>query len=55
MVFIGEGAQRNDIEKQINLLGLQDDVKLLGMKTNPYPYMAQADVYIQTSRHEGSA
>ena len=51
--FIGEGAQRNDIEKQINLLGLQDDVKLLGMKTNPYPYMAQADVYIQTSRHEG--
>ena len=51
--FIGEGAQRGNIERQINLLGLQDEVKLLGMKTNPYPYMVQADVYVQTSRHEG--
>lgn len=51
--FIGEGVQRSDIERQISLLSLQDDVKLLGMKTNPYPYMAQADIYVQTSRHEG--
>lgn len=51
--FIGEGAQRGNIERQINLLGLQDEVKLLGMKTNPYPYMVQADIYVQTSRHEG--
>ena len=51
--FIGEGAQRGNIERQINLLGLQNEVKLLGMKTNPYPYMVQADVYVQTSRHEG--
>lgn len=51
--FIGAGAQRHDIERQISLLGLQDDVRLLGMKTNPYPYMLQADVYVQTSRHEG--
>ena len=51
--FIGEGALRGDIERQINLLGLQNEVKLLGMKTNPYPYMAQADIYAQTSRYEG--
>lgn len=51
--FIGAGAQRHDIERKISLLGLQDDVRLLGMKTNPYPYMLQADVYVQTSRHEG--
>lgn len=51
--FIGAGAQRHDIERQISLLGLQDDVRLLGMKTNPYPYMLQADVYVQPSRHEG--
>lgn len=51
--FIGAGAQRHDIERHISLLGLQDDVRLLGMKTNPYPYMLQADVYVQTSRHEG--
>ena len=51
--FIGEGAQKGNIERQICLLGLQDEVKLLGMKTNPYPYMVQADIYVQTSRHEG--
>ena len=32
---------------------LKNEVKLLGMKTNPYPYMAQADIYAQTSRYEG--
>lgn len=51
--FIGAGAQRYDLERQISLFGLQDDVRLLGMKTNPYPYMVQADVYVQPSRHEG--
>ena len=35
------------------MLGLQNNVRLLGMKVNPYPYMAQCDVYVQTSRHEG--
>ena len=51
--FIGDGPQRCEIEQQINMLGLQNNVRLLGMKVNPYPYMAQCDVYVQTSRHEG--
>ena len=51
--FIGEGAERGNIERLIALLGLQGNVRLLGMKTNPYPYMIQADIYVQTSRHEG--
>ena len=51
--FIGEGAERRNIENQISSYGLQEDVILLGLQTNPYPYMAQADVYVQTSRHEG--
>lgn len=51
--FVGEGSERANIERQIRSLGLQDDVILLGLHTNPYPYMAQADVYVQTSRHEG--
>ena len=26
---------------------------LLGMRTNPYPYMAHCDIYVQTSSFEG--
>ena len=51
--FIGEGSERKNIEKMISSYRLQNDVILLGLQTNPYPYMAQADVYVQTSRHEG--
>lgn len=51
--FIGEGPERKNIVKKVNSLGLRDEVVLLGLRTNPYPYMAQADVYVQTSRHEG--
>lgn len=51
--FIGEGRERGKIENMIQSYGLQEFVILLGMQTNPYPYMAQADVYVQTSRYEG--
>ncbi len=51
--FIGEGAERRNIENLIITYELQEHVILLGLQTNPYPYMAQADVYVQTSRHEG--
>jgi glycosyltransferase involved in cell wall biosynthesis len=32
---------------------LDDVVKLVGSRTNPYPYIAQADLYVQPSRVEG--
>lgn len=51
--FIGEGTERNNLKRMIASYELQNNVILLGMQTNPYPYMAQADVYVQTSRHEG--
>ncbi len=51
--FVGEGEMRGSIEARINELGLQQHVVLLGFKENPYPYMAKADVYVQTSSFEG--
>lgn len=51
--FVGEGSDRSKIERHINELGLADEVKLLGFKENPYPYMAKADIYVQTSSFEG--
>lgn len=51
--FVGEGEMRTAIEQRIADLGLADNVILLGLKENPYPYMAKADVYVQTSAFEG--
>lgn len=51
--FVGEGETRSQIEKSILNYGLQDNVVLLGFRDNPYPYISQADIYVQTSSHEG--
>lgn len=50
---LGEGGQRRKLEKQIARLGLQEDFVLLGAVENPYPYYAQADLYVHAVRYEG--
>jgi glycosyltransferase involved in cell wall biosynthesis len=51
--FVGEGSERGNIEKRIKELGVSKNVILLGSQTNPYAFMQQADVYVQTSTFEG--
>ena len=51
-IFVGDGPERENIEKQIALYGLGDYIKLVGMKKNPYPYIARADLFVQPSRIE---
>lgn len=51
--FVGDGPTRGSIEKSINEYGLQNHVILLGLKGNPYPFIQNADIYVQTSSHEG--
>jgi glycosyltransferase involved in cell wall biosynthesis len=51
--FVGEGSERIRIERLIQQYALEEQVRLVGMKPNPYPYMAMADVYVQTSSFEG--
>ena len=51
--FVGEGEMRPTIEERIEEMGLGQIVFLLGLKENPYPYMAKADIYVQTSTFEG--
>ena len=50
---IGEGPQRKEIEQLIHSFNLENEVKLLGCRSNPYPYMKECDLYVQTSRKEG--
>jgi glycosyltransferase involved in cell wall biosynthesis len=51
--FIGSGSEKQHILDMIVNYHLQNDVILLGLKTNPYPYMKLCDVYVQSSRFEG--
>lgn len=47
--LVGDGSLRPQLEQAINRLGLKEHVILLGAKANPYPYMKNCDVYVQTS------
>ena len=51
--FVGDGDQRQVIQQMINEYGLNTNIILVGMTSNPYPYMAIADIYVQTSKFEG--
>ena len=51
--IIGDGEEREHISKEIEKYKVQDKLILLGLKTNPYPYFKECDIYVQPSRHEG--
>lgn len=53
VVILGEGSERENLEKYIKENSLENTVKLLGFKDNPYPYIKQADAYVLSSRYEG--
>lgn len=50
---IGDGPYRGEMERYIAENQLQEHFILLGFTANPYSYMRQCDIYVQTSRHEG--
>ncbi|WP_079505329.1 glycosyltransferase [Mesobacillus jeotgali] len=50
---LGKGPLEKDIKEMIRKNGLNEQFKLLGVKSNPYPYIKNADIYVQTSRFEG--
>ena len=52
---LGDGPQRPMLTERIARYGLQDRFILAGAKLNPYPYLAQCDVYVQPSRFEGKS
>ncbi|MEY9867463.1 glycosyltransferase involved in cell wall biosynthesis [Peribacillus sp. B2I2] len=50
---LGKGILKEEIEEQIRRAGLTKDFILLGVEANPYPFIKDSDIYVQTSRHEG--
>lgn len=54
---IGGGSEemRLQLDQQIRRLGLEQSFVLYGESDNPYPFVRQADVYVQPSRYEGKS
>lgn len=50
---LGDGGDREEIEKAIKEYGLQDCVFLEGLCDNPYKYMAHCDLFVLPSGYEG--
>lgn len=50
---VGKGSYKKDMENYIREHHLADHFTFLGTTDNPYPYFRAADLYVQTSRHEG--
>ena len=52
---IGEGEERKKLEDLIEKKGLKNEFKLLGLRSNPYKYLKNCDIYVQPSRFEGKS
>lgn len=50
--IVGGGPDAEKLQRQIEDAGIGDHFHLLGMQSNPYPYIANADLYVQPSRYE---
>ena len=48
-VIIGDGVEKEKIEKEYQLYELQKELILIGRNSNPYPYIAEADLMIHPS------
>ncbi|MBU0480054.1 MAG: glycosyltransferase [Proteobacteria bacterium] len=53
LLILGEGEMRERLMDDISRLSLEEDVRLVGFKVNPYPYYKNADVFVMSSRWEG--
>ncbi len=53
LIILGEGRERPTLEKLAEELGIASNLSLPGFEDNPYAFMAQASVFVLSSRLEG--
>jgi glycosyltransferase involved in cell wall biosynthesis len=53
LVVLGDGQERQKIEKLIVDFQLEARVDMPGFVSNPFAYMSHADLFVLSSRHEG--
>ena len=53
LFILGQGELEPEIRQAVAARGLEDVVTLCGFQSNPWKYIARADVFVLTSRYEG--
>lgn len=51
--ILGVGPLKEELERRVREFGVQEHFHLMGSRNNPFPYMTEADLYVQPSRTEG--
>ncbi|MCD8019251.1 MAG: glycosyltransferase [Clostridiales bacterium] len=51
--ILGEGPERENLERLIEQYQLKDVIDLMGFQENPYPFIKAADCVVCSSRYEG--
>lgn len=51
--LLGDGVLKPMYEKFITDNGLEEEIKLLGFKSNPFAYISKCDLFVCSSRSEG--
>lgn len=54
-IVVGDGDQYDKLKTYTENHDISDSFRLVGMKSNPYPYISGADVLVQPSRFEGKS
>jgi glycosyltransferase involved in cell wall biosynthesis len=50
--FVGDGVERQKVEKKISDAHLEANIIITGLIKNPYPYIKNCDLYVQPSYEE---
>lgn len=53
LILLGEGPLREELEALAESRGVARQVRFAGFQKNPYPFFAQADAFVLSSRFEG--
>lgn len=53
LILLGTGHLESELKKQAEVLKINDCVKFLGYRENPYKYVKNADLFVCSSLHEG--
>ena len=53
LVIVGEGPDRFEIENKIRKYNLEDQIHLIGLQKNPYPWIINAKLLVHSSNYEG--
>jgi len=53
LLIFGDGPDKNQIEKMIKELNLEEKAILMGSVKNPYPWIKNAKLFVHSSKYEG--